>query len=118
MIAVVQIGGHQAIVSKGETLTVDLQKNTKIGDKIKLPVLLLAKEDGSNVIIGAPFVDGKTVTAEVVENGKGDKVRVFKMNPRKRYRREYGHRQPQSVITITAMPTATAAKPKIEKKAE
>lgn len=120
MIAVVQIGGHQAIVEKGETLTVDRLKDVKEGDTVELPVLLLAKADGSAVTIGDPFVKGKTVKAKVLEHGRGDKIRVYKMKPRKRYRREYGHRQPMSVIEITGFPTAAAKKaaPKAEAAAE
>ncbi len=111
MIAVVQIGGHQAIVKIGEVLRVD-KLDAEVGGKVKFDVLLLSDEDGKNCTIGAPLVEGKSVEAKVLAHGRGDKIRVYKMKPRKRYRRTIGPRQDFTEIEITNVGGAAAkAKP-------
>lgn len=111
MIAVAQIGGHQAIVKAGEVLRVD-KLDAEVGAKVKFDVLLLSDEDGKNCTIGAPLVEGKAVEAKVLAHGRGDKIRVYKMKPRKRYRRTIGHRQDFTEIEITSVGGAAAkAKP-------
>jgi len=57
--------------------------------------------EGADVKIGAPFVEGGKVTAEVVEHGRGKKIRIIKMRRRKHYRRQAGHRQSYTKIKIT-----------------
>ena len=57
--------------------------------------------DGDSAKFGAPAVDGASVTANVVKNGKGKKVLVFKYKPKKNYRRRQGHRQPYTKVEIT-----------------
>lgn len=114
MIAVVKIGGHQAIVKVGDTLEVD-KLSVEVGKKIKFDTLLVSEEDGKNFKIGAPILDGIQVEAKIIEHGRGDKIRVFKMKPRKRYHRLQGHRQDYTVIEITTI--GAAAKPTAEKKA-
>ena len=104
MIAVVKIGGHQAIVSPGEKLEVDRIK-AEVGETVELDVLLLSEEDGSRFEIGSPVLS-KKIKAKILEHGKGRKIRVFKMNPRKRYRRTRGHRQDYTVIEIEEFATA------------
>ena len=99
MIAVAQIGGHQAIVKVGEQLEVD-KIDAEVGSKVEFDVLLISEEDGSDFSLGTPFLEGTKVEAKVVEHSRGKKVRVFKMKPRKRYRREKGHRQDYTVVEI------------------
>lgn len=115
MIAVVKIGGHQAIVKTGEILRVD-KIDAEVGKKVKFEVLLLSDEDGKNCTIGAPLVDGQSVEAKVLSHGRGEKIRVYKMNPRKRYRRTIGHRQDYTEIEITSV-GGSAAKAPADKKA-
>lgn len=119
MIAVVKIGGHQAIVTEGEKLEVD-KLNVEVGKKVDLETLLVSEEDGKNFKIGAPILSDTKVTAKVLEHGRGDKIRVFKMKPRKRYRRTQGHRQDYTIIEITkiggAVTKKTTPKPKAEEK--
>lgn len=118
MIAVARIGGHQAIVKAGEVLKVD-KIEAEVGAKVNFDVLLISDEDGKNCTIGAPLVEGKSVEAKVLSHGRGDKIRVYKMNPRKRYRRTQGHRQDFTEIEIVSVGGATAkAKPAAAKKAE
>ena len=74
----------------------------KIGEEgktVKLNHVFLVA-DGENVKIGAPLVEGASVEAKILEVKKGEKIRVFKMKPRKRYRREKGHRQWEAKIEI------------------
>lgn len=102
MIAVAKIGGHQAIVEVGDTLEVD-KIDMEVGKKVLLETLLVSEKDGKNFKVGTPLLDGVKVEAKVIEHGRGDKIRIFKMKPRKRYRRLQGHRQDYTVIEITAI---------------
>jgi large subunit ribosomal protein L21 len=108
MIAVVKVGGHQAIVSSGEILEVDKLEG-KVGESVDLQVLLMSNADGSNFQLGAPFLKDVTVKAKILEHGRGAKIRVFKMKPRKRYRRTQGHRQDYTQIEIEAFGDTKAA---------
>lgn len=98
-IAVIKTGGKQYKVAEGETLKIEkLGKNA--GDKVKFETLLTADEKAVN--IGAPSL-GEMVEAEVVEEGKGDKVSVIKYKSKVRYRRNIGHRQQFTKIKITSI---------------
>lgn len=99
MIAVVKIGGHQEIVMVGEKLEVD-KLHAEVGETVTFETLLLSEEDGSGFKIGTPVLT-ETVEATVLEHGRADKIKVFKMKPRKRYRRTQGHRQDYTLIEIT-----------------
>jgi len=92
MIAVAKIGGHQALVKVGEQIEVD-KLDAEIGNTVSFETLLISEEDGSGFEIGTPIIEGKKVEAKILEQGRGDKIVVFKMKPRKRYRRTRGHRQ-------------------------
>jgi large subunit ribosomal protein L21 len=98
MYAIIETGGKQYKVSEGDTLFVeklDVEEGTSYTfDKV------LAVADGENVTIGAPVVDGASVTANVVKNGKTKKIYVFKMKRKKNYRRKKGHRQPFTKVVI------------------
>ncbi|MCL4151848.1 UNVERIFIED_CONTAM: hypothetical protein GTU68_026643 [Idotea baltica] len=116
MIAVVKIGGHQAIVSKGDVIRID-RIEAKEGSKISLDTFLTSEPDGKEFSLGAPLLSTK-VEAKVIEHARDEKVRVLKMKRRKRYRRELGHRQDYTVIEITSLGGAKAApKAATEKKA-
>lgn len=114
MIAVIKVGGHQAIVEAGEIIRVD-KINAKEGEKLIFETLLLSQKDGSDFQLGAPFLTTK-VEAKVLEHGRDEKVSVFKMKRRKRYRRTIGHKQDHTIIEITKVgnETAKAAAPKKE----
>lgn len=115
MIAVAKIGGHQAIVKIGEQIEVD-KLNVEVGKAAKFETLLVSEEDGKNCQIGAPILDGVMVEAKVLEHGRGDKIKVYKMNPRKRYRRTQGHRQDYTLVEITKIGASSAkAKPAAKK---
>jgi len=108
MIAVAKVGGHQAIVSVGDIISID-KIDTEVGKKVSFEVLLVSEADGKNFQMGAPILEGVTVEAKVIEHGRDDKIRVYKMKPRKRYRRTQGHRQDFTTVEITAIKTGKAA---------
>jgi large subunit ribosomal protein L21 len=101
MYAVVKTGGKQYRVSMGEKLDVELLA-AEVGATVTLNEVLMVGL-GSDVKIGAPTVSGASVTATVVEHGKGDKVHIFKMRRRKHYRKSQGHRQQYTRLEITAI---------------
>jgi large subunit ribosomal protein L21 len=99
MHAIIVTGGKQYKVAEGDTLYIE-KLNAEAGDTITFDQVL-AVLNGDNATFGAPVVEGATVTANVVKNGKGKKVLVFKYKPKKNYRRRQGHRQPYTKAEIT-----------------
>ena len=98
MQAIIETGGKQYKVAEGDTLFIEKLPNES-GDKITFDKVL-AVLDGDKATFGAPLVEGAKVEAEVVKNGKGKKIIVYKMKPKKNYRRKQGHRQPYTKVTI------------------
>ena len=101
MYAIIATGGKQYKVAKGDIFDVE-KLDAQPGDKVELPVLLL--NDGKQTIVDAASLQDKKVTAEVVEQFKGEKVLVFKFKKRKRYHRANGHRQNLTKIQIVELP--------------
>ncbi len=108
MIAVAKIGGHQEIVQIGDQIETD-KLDTEVGKTISFETLLISEEDGTNFKVGTPFLEEK-VEAKILEHGRDKKIIVFKMKPRKRYRKTLGHRQDYTLIEITKI-GANSAKP-------
>ena len=101
MYAIVKTGGKQYRVAAGEVVGV-VRLDGEVGAKLTLgEVLLVSGEAGTTV--GTPTVTGAEVSATVVEQGRGDKVRVFKYKKRKHYRRTKGHRQSFTAVRIDAV---------------
>jgi len=98
MYAVIKTGGKQYKVAPGDTLKVELLTGEK-GDKVELSDVLLVEKDGS-VTVGTPNVAGAKVMAEVVSQGRGRKILVFKHKRRKSYRKMNGHRQSFTEIRV------------------
>ena len=98
MYAVIQTGGKQYRVSAGEKLKIELI-TADVGQEIELDQVLLVA-DGDKLRMGAPLVAGARVKARVLSHGRGEKVRIFKLNRRKHYRRSQGHRQGYTEIEI------------------
>ena len=103
MYAVIKTGGKQHRVSVGEALKVE-KIDAETGAEIVLGEVLMVGE-GDQVTIGAPLVNGASVKATVLAQGKGEKVRIFKMRRRKHYRKSQGHRQLFTEIRIDAIST-------------
>ena len=96
--AIIVTGGKQYRVAEGDTLYIE-KLEVEAGAEVNFDQVL-AVIDGENAKFGTPVVEGATVTATVVKNGKGKKIRVFKMKPKKGYRRTQGHRQPYTKVEI------------------
>ena len=101
MYAIVNINGIQTRVTPDETLEVPRLKGNP-GDTLTFDqVLLLA--DGEKITFGQPYLKGATLTAEVVNHLRGEKIRVFKFKRRHDYRRRRGHRDERTRIRVTAI---------------
>ncbi|MEJ7733360.1 MAG: 50S ribosomal protein L21 [Polyangiaceae bacterium] len=100
MYAVIRTGGKQYRVSEGQTLRVE-KLTGKAGDKINFGEVLLLGGDSPKV--GQPLVKGASVAAEIVGDGRGPKIIVFKFKRRKNMRRKNGHRQPYTELKITGI---------------
>lgn len=101
MHAIIETGGKQYKVAEGDTIFIE-----------KLPVeadqaitfdQVLAIIDGDKATFGTPVISGASVAATVVKNGRGKKIRIFKYNAKKGYRKRQGHRQPYTKVQIGAI---------------
>jgi len=97
MYASIETGGKQLKVEEGQTIFVETLEAEDGSDVTFDKVLFVG---GDSVKVGAPYVDGATVTAKVDKQGKGRKITVFKYKPKKNYKRKQGHRQPYTKLTI------------------
>ena len=96
--AIIETGGKQYRVAEGDVLFIE-KLDVAAGDTVKFDrVLAVIDEDSTK--FGTPVVEGASVSANVVKNGRGTKIRVFKMKPKKGYRRTQGHRQPYTKVQI------------------
>ena len=101
MHAIIETGGKQYKVTEGDTLFIE-KLEAEAGQAITFDKVL-AILDGDKATFGAPVVEGASVAATVVKNGRGKKVRIFKYNPKKGYRKRQGHRQPYTKVQIGAI---------------
>ncbi len=101
MYAIIKIKNQQYKVTKDLTLQVPLF-NEEVGATLNFGEVLMVS-DGDGVKVGAPLVEGASVTAEVLEHGRSRKIVVFKKKRRKNYRRKNGHRQHFTEIKITGI---------------
>lgn len=125
MYAVIKTGGKQYRVTKGDLVIVE-KLEAEAGETVQVGDVLMIGEEGKAPEVGAPFLEKAAVTAEVIEQGRADKVVIFKKKRRHNYRRKKGHRQMQTVLRVTdvsasgkkAAPAKKAAPKKAEAKAE
>jgi len=96
---VFQTGGKQFRAEPGARLRIP-SLEAEPGATVKFDHVLLAGDGGDKVVVGAPTVDGATVTAEVIRHGRTPKIIVFKRKRRKGYRRKQGHRQGFTEIRV------------------
>ena len=117
MYAVIETGVKQYRVQEGDVITIE-KLNAEVGETVTFDKVLVLGE-GKDVKVGTPYVDA-AVTGSVVENGKGQKVIIFKYKAKKDYRKKQGHRQPYTMVKIESLGGATPKKAvkKEEPKAE
>ncbi len=99
--AIVKTGGKQYKVAVGEKLKIEKITTEADGSVVFKEVLLT--EDGGKVSVGTPLVEGATVTAKLVQQGRARKVIVFKYHSKARYKKKKGHRQEFTEIEITGI---------------
>jgi large subunit ribosomal protein L21 len=98
--AVIRTGGKQYRVAEGETLVVERLEGDP-GTKVEFGEVLMLS--GDTVKVGKPIVAGAKVSGEIVEQGRGEKLTIFKFKRRKKYRRKMGHRQELTSVKITGI---------------
>lgn len=102
MFAVVEIAGKQYRVTENEKLQVDLLEEEP-GKIVKFKTVMMVAESDSSAKIGQPYLSGAEVSDKVVEHFRGEKIRVFKFTPKKRYAKSQGHRQNYTYLEITGI---------------
>ena len=108
MYAIIESCGKQYKVLEGDVVFFE-KLDTEEGKKITFDKVILVSEEGK-VQIGNPYVKNAKVEGKVVSHGKGKKIIVFKMKPKKNYRRKQGHRQPYTKVEITSIKIAEPKK--------
>jgi large subunit ribosomal protein L21 len=101
MYAIIKTGGKQYRVENGLRLKIE-QIPADIGSELVIDQVLMIA-DGDNVSMGKPMLNGAAVKATVLQQGRHDKVRIFKMRRRKHYQKHQGHRQNYTEIQITGI---------------
>ena len=117
MYAIIESCGKQYKVAEGDVVFFE-KIDAEEGKKVTFDKVVLVSEDGK-VQVGNPYVKSVKVEGKVVSHGKAKKILVYKMKPKKNYRRMQGHRQPYTKVEITsiklaAKKTATKAAEKVE----
>ena len=98
MYAVIKTGGKQYKVQQGDTVRVE-KLDAAEGDTISLSDVLMVIDD-DKVSVGTPVVEGASVSAKVVSHGRGEKVKIIKFRRRKHHRKQMGHRQSYTELSI------------------
>ena len=101
MFAIIQTGGKQYKVNEGDIIFVE-KLAVNAGDTVTFDSVK-AISMGDDFKVGAPTVEGATVTANVISNGKGKKIYVIKYKSKKNEKKKIGHRQPYTKVEITAI---------------
>lgn len=119
MYAIIKTGGKQYRVQENDVLKVE-KLNAAVGETVTFDEVVAV--GGDKLQVGTPFVEGCAVQAEVLEQGKNEKVIIFKYKAKKDYRRKNGHRQPYTLVKVTgigaAAKKAAPAKTKTAEKSE
>lgn len=116
MYAIIETCGKQYKVAEGDVVFFE-KLDAEVNKKYVFDKVVLVSEEGK-VQVGNPYVKGVKVEGKVVSHGKGRKIIVFKMKPKKNYRRKQGHRQPYTKIEITKIITATTKSSEKKENAE
>ena len=103
MYAIIKTGGKQYRVQENDVLKVE-NLNAAVGETVTFDEVVAV--GGDKLQVGTPFVEGCAVQAEVLEQGKNEKVIIFKYKAKKDYRRKNGHRQPYTLVKVTGIGAA------------
>ena len=115
MYAIIRTGGKQYRVQENDEFRVE-KLDAEVGDKVVFDEVVAV--GGDELIVGTPLVSGYAVEAEVLEQGKADKVIIYKYKAKKDYRRKNGHRQPYTLVKVTGIGAAKADNKESAAKAE
>lgn len=103
-IAIIEAGGKQHLVTEGSVHHIEkLKGSRRPGDKLTFDKVLLV-DDGSSTKVGAPYIGGATVSAELLAEGREKKVTVIRYREKSRYFKKKGHRQGFLKVKITQLP--------------
>lgn len=97
MYAIIETGGKQIKVTEGQEIVVE-KVDASSDDTVSFDKVLFI--GGDEVQVGSPYVEGATVTAKIVKQGRQKKITVFKFKPKKNYSRKQGHRQPYTKLVV------------------
>jgi large subunit ribosomal protein L21 len=100
MYAVIETGGKQVRVEVGQEIFIE-KLNVEAEENYTFDKVLMI--GGEKTKVGKPYVKNATVSAQVIKNGKGPKIVIYKYEPKKHYHRKNGHRQPYTKLAITAI---------------
>ncbi len=101
MYAIIETGGKQYKVQAGDVIYIE-KLNVEADAEVTFDkVIAVGADDG--IKVGAPYVDGATVSAKAIKNGKAKKITVFTYKPKKNAKRKMGHRQPYTKVEISAI---------------
>ena len=115
MYAIIKTGGKQYRVQKDDVFKIE-KINAEAGDTVTFDEVIAV--GGDTLTVGTPFVEGTAVHAEVVEQGKNDKVIIYKYKAKKDYRKKNGHRQPYTLVKAAAAEKQDDVKPSMSMKKE
>ena len=101
MFAVIETGGKQYKVQEGDILFIE-KIDAEAESTVKFDKVLAISDD-AGFKVGAPLIDGASVDAKVIKQGKGKKIYVLKYKPKKNEKKKIGHRQPYTKVQITAI---------------
>ena len=116
MYAIIESCGKQYKVSQGDVVFFE-KLDTEEGKKVTFSDVVLVSDE-KKIQVGNPYVKGVKVEGKVVSHGKHKKIIVYKMKPKKNYRRKQGHRQPYTKVEITAIKTTAKKAEKVEETVE
>lgn len=101
MYAVIETGGKQVRVQEGDIVFIE-KLNAEADETVSFDKIVAVGAE-SGIKVGTPYVEGATVSAKVLKNGKGKKIAVFTYKPKKGQKRAMGHRQPYTQVQIEAI---------------
>ena len=102
MFAIVEAGGRQEKVTPGAVVVVD-RLDLEPGAEYTFERVLLLENEAGDIVTGAPYITGATVTGVIAEQTQGKKIRVFKMKRRKQFRKTKGHRTQQTRVRVKSI---------------